>query len=65
MRTRLNGQRKKGMRTNRRLRWFAAGDAKARAEDDLTRVQDSLAAAKKDKRKLEAEVACLVAFTRA
>ena len=43
----------------------AAGDAKARAEDDLTRVQDSLVAAKEDRRRLEAEVACLVAFSRA
>ena len=32
------------------------GDAKARAEDDLTRARDALAATEEDERKLEAEV---------
>ena len=36
-----------------------AGDAKARAEDDLTRARDVLAAVKEDGRKLKAEVAHL------
>ena len=37
----------------------AAGEAKARVEDDLTRVRNSLAAAKEDECGLEAEVARL------
>ena len=37
----------------------AAGEAKARVEDDLTRVRDALVAAKEDGHGLEAEVACL------
>ena len=41
------------------LETVAAGKAKARAEDDLTRVQEALAAAEEDGRGLEAEVARL------
>ena len=37
----------------------AAGEAKARAEYDLTRVRDALATAEEDGRRLEAEVAHL------
>ena len=37
-----------------RLRAIAAGDAKARAEDDLTRALDALAATEEDGRRLEA-----------
>ena len=37
-----------------RLIVVATGDAKARAEDDLTRVLDALAAAKEDGCRLEA-----------
>ena len=40
-----------------RLAAVAVGDAKARVEDDLTRVQDALAAAEEDGHGLEAEVA--------
>ena len=43
-----------------RLTAVAVGDAKARAEDDLNRVQNSLAAAEKDGRSLEADVSRLV-----
>ena len=38
---------------------IAAGKAKARLEDDLARMRDALAAAKKDRRGLEVEVARL------
>ena len=41
------------------LTTVAAGDAKARAKDDLTRAQDALAVVEEDGRQLEAEVACL------
>ena len=42
-----------------RLTAIAAGDAKARVEDDLTRARDALAATKEDMHRLEAEVARL------
>ena len=42
-----------------RLTVVAAGDAKARTEDDLIRALDALAAAEEDGRRLEAEVARL------
>ena len=42
-----------------RLTVVAAGDVKARVEDDLIRVLDALAAVKEDGRRLEAKVACL------
>ena len=42
-----------------RLAAMAAGEAKERAEDDLARMQDALAAAEEDGRGLEAEVARL------
>ena len=53
-----------------RLAVIAAGDAKARVEDDLARILDALAAAEEDGRKSEAEIARLVIeqtslFTRA
>ena len=35
---------------------MAAGEAKARAEDELARMRDALAATEEDKRRLEAEV---------
>ena len=38
---------------------MAIGEAKARAEDDLTRDRDALAAAEEDQRRLEAEVSHL------
>ena len=40
-----------------RLAAVVPGEAKARAEDDLTRVRDALAATEEDRRGLEAEVA--------
>ena len=36
-----------------------AGDARARAEDDLARLRDALVVAEGAKRKAEAETACL------
>ena len=42
-----------------RLATVAAGEAKARVEDDLTKARDALAAAKEDRCRLEAEVARL------
>ena len=42
-----------------RLASVAVGEAKARAEDDLTRVRDALAAVEEDGHGLEAEVARL------
>ena len=42
-----------------RLMAVAAGDANARAEDDMSRALDALAAAKEDGHRLEAEVGCL------
>ena len=42
-----------------RLVAIVVGEAKARAEDDLTRIRDALATAKEDERRLEAEVARL------
>ena len=42
-----------------RLTAITSCDAKARAEDDLTRVLDALVATKEDGRRLEAEVAHL------
>ena len=42
-----------------RLTTVAAGDAKARAKDDLTRTRDALAAAEEDGHRLEAEVSRL------
>ena len=42
-----------------RLTAATTGDAEARAEDDLTRAQDALAAIEEDRRRLEAEVARL------
>ena len=41
------------------LKTVVAGDAKARAEDDLTSALNTLASAEEDGRRLEAEVACL------
>ena len=38
-----------------------AGYAKARAEDDMTRARDALAAIEEDRPRLEVEVTCLVA----
>ena len=43
-----------------RLTAVAAGDAKARIEDNLTQARDALAVAEEDGRRLEAEVARLV-----
>ena len=43
-----------------RLTAVAAGDAKARAEDDLTRALNALEATEEDEHRLEAEIACLV-----
>ena len=40
-----------------RLAITTVGDAKARVEDDLSRVLDALAAAKEDERRLKAEIA--------
>ena len=37
----------------------AIGDAKARAEDDLSRARDALAAAEEERRRLDAKVALL------
>ena len=42
-----------------RLAAMVAGEAKARAEDDLARMRDALAATKEDERGLEVEVAYL------
>ena len=42
-----------------RLAAIAAGEAKARAEDNLTKARDTLAATEEDERRLEVEVACL------
>ena len=42
-----------------RLAAIVAGEAKVRAEDDLTRVRDALAAAEEDGRELEAKAARL------
>ena len=42
-----------------RLAAIAVGETKARPEDDLTRVRDSLAATEEDGHELEAEVARL------
>ena len=41
------------------LEVVVAGEAKARVEDDLTRVRDALAAVEEDGHGLEAEVTCL------
>ena len=38
---------------------IVAGEAKARSEDDLTRVRDAFAVAEEDEHRLEAEVSCL------
>ena len=38
---------------------IAAGEAKARVEDDLTRARDALVVAEEEGRRLEAEVSCL------
>ena len=38
---------------------IVVGEAKARAEDDLTRIRDALETAKEDRRRLEAKVARL------
>ena len=43
-----------------RLVVTAAGDAKARVEDDLARVLDALVATKEDRRGSEAGITCLV-----
>ena len=43
-----------------RLTAVAAGDAKARAEDDLTWARDALADVEEERRRLEAKVARLV-----
>ena len=42
-----------------RLTAAATGDAKVRAEDDLSRARDALAATEKDKHKFKAKVARL------
>ena len=43
-----------------RLTVAAAGDAKARVDDDLTRARDALAAVEEDMCRLKAEDTCLV-----
>ena len=42
-----------------RLAANAVGDARARAEEDLAKVQEALAAAEEGKRKAKVETACL------
>ena len=37
----------------------AAGNARARAEEDFVRIQEALVATKEDRSKAEAEIACL------
>ena len=59
MQEKLNGDEAKHEAKVARLIAVAVGDAKARAEDDLTRAQDALAAEEEDERRLEVEVARL------
>ena len=42
-----------------RMEVIAAGEAKVRAENDLARMRDALAAAEEDGKGLEAKVSCL------
>ena len=65
MRKRLNQRKKKKDEAKQEAKVahmtaIAVGDAKARAEDDMTRARDALEAVEEDECRLEAKVACLV-----